>query len=225
MDSDCSLCPYISTAEAKLDSCQLKTLSDNHIVVRFKKGDTIIKQGTYSTNIIFLRKGLVKIHITGPYSEQIVKLAKPPTYLGLPTTFGAKVNQYSITALEDCEVCFIDITVFRNLLKESEHFSFEIIQALCRYEIESFRRCANRTQKLTRGNLADVILDFANNFYQSESFTLPISQTEIGNLIDTSRESVSRMLSEFEKDGIIKMNGKLLEIINKKSLELISLNG
>jgi len=180
MESDCSLCPYISTAEAKLDGCQLKKLSDNHIVVSFKKGNTIIKQGTYSTNIIFLRKGLVKIHITGPYSEQIVKLAKPPTYLGLPTTFGAKVNQYSITALEDCEVCFIDITVFRNLLKESEHFSFEIIQALCRYEIESFRRCANRTQKLTRGNLADVLLDFANNFYQSESFTLPISQTEIG---------------------------------------------
>jgi CRP/FNR family transcriptional regulator len=225
MESDCSLCPYISVAEAKLDGCQLKQLSENHIVVSFKKGDSIIKQGTYSTNIIFLRKGLVKIHITGPYSEQIVKLAKPPTYLGLPTTFGAKVNQYSITALEDCEVCFIDITVFRNLLKESEHFSFEIIQALCRYEIESFRRCANRTQKLTRGNLADVLLDFANNIFQSDVFIIPISQTEIGNLIDTSRESVSRMLSEFEKDGIIRTTGKQMEIINKKSLELISQNG
>jgi CRP/FNR family transcriptional regulator len=225
MESDCSLCPYISVAEAKLDGCQLKQLSENHIVVGFKKGDSIIKQGTYSTNIIFLRKGLVKIHITGPYNEQIVKLAKPPTYLGLPTTFGAKVNHYSITALEDCEVCFIDISVFRNLLKESEHFSFEIIQALCRYEIESFRRCANRTQKLTRGNLADVLLDFANNIFQSDVFIVPISQTEIGNLIDTSRESVSRMLSEFEKDGIIRVTGKQLEIINKKSLELISQNG
>ena len=225
MESDCSLCPYISVAEAKLDGCQLKQLSENHIVVSFKKGDSIIKQGTYSTNIIFLRKGLVKIHITGPYSEQIVKLAKPPTYLGLPTTFGAKVNQYSITALEDCEVCFIDITIFRNLLKESDHFSYEIIQALCRYEIESFRRCANRTQKLTRGNLADVLLDFANNIFQSDVFTVPISQTEIGNLIDTSRESVSRMLSEFEKDGIIHTTGKQMEIINKKSLELISQNG
>ena len=225
MESDCSLCPYISVAEAKLDGCQLKQLSENHIVVSFKKGDSIIKQGTYSTNIIFLRKGLVKIHITGPYSEQIVKLAKPPTYLGLPTTFGAKVNQYSITALEDCEVCFIDITIFRNLLKESDHFSYEIIQALCRYEIESFRRCANRTQKLTRGNLADVLLDFSNNIFQSDVFTVPISQTEIGNLIDTSRESVSRMLSEFEKDGIIHTTGKQMEIINKKSLELISQNG
>jgi len=96
---------------------------------------------------------------------------------------------------------------------------------LCRYEIESFRRCANRTQKLTRGNLADVLLDFANNIFQSDVFIVPISQTEIGNLIDTSRESVSRMLSEFEKDGIIRTTGKQMEIINKKSLELISQNG
>lgn len=225
MSSDCTLCQFRPAAETKLNECQLKQLSDNHIVVSFRRGDSIIKQGTYSTNIIFLRKGLVKIHITGPYSEQIVKLAKPPTYLGLPTTFGAKINQYSITALDDCEVCFIDIGVFKNLLKESEHFSHEIIQALCRYELESFRRCANRTQKLTRGNLADVLLDFANNLYNSDTFVLPLSQSEIGNLIDTSRESVSRMLSELEKDGIISMQGKSLVILNKKSLELISQNG
>ena len=225
MESDCSLCSFMPTAESKLNACQLKTLTDNHIVVSFKKGDSIIKQGAYSTNVIFLRKGLVKIHITGPYSEQIVKLAKPPTYLGLPTTFGAKINHYSITALENCEVCFIDVSIFRELLRDSEHFNYEIIQSLCRYELESFRRCVNRTQKLTRGNLAYVLLDFANNFFNSESFTLPISQSEIGHLIDTTRESVSRMLSEFERDGVIRMTGKQLEITDRKALERISQTG
>lgn len=225
MASHCSNCPFISTALANLDTCQIQNLTDNHIIVNFKKGDSIIRQGTYSTNIIFLRKGLVKIHITGPYSEQIVKLAKPPTYLGLPTTFGDKINQYSITALGDCEVCFIDIGVFSKLLQESEHFSYEIIQSLCRYEIESFRRCANRTQKLTRGNLADVLLDFADNFFNTDSFTIPISQTEIGHLIDASRENVSRILSEFEKDGIIEIKGKKVNILNKESLVMISRNG
>lgn len=225
MESDCSTCPYISNAASKLNECSLKQLSENHIIVKFGKGDPIIKQGTYSTNVIFLRSGMVKVHLTGPYSEQIVKLAKAPTYLGLPTTFGDKVNQYSITAVENSEVCFIDVNVFRQLLVENEHFTYEIIQALCRYELESFRRCANRTQKLTRGNLADVLLDFSGKFFNSDSFILPISQAEIGNLIDTSRESVSRILSEFEKDGIIKMNGKQIEITNKKMLLTISQNG
>lgn len=225
MASDCSLCPYISKAASTLDDCHLNMLTNNHIVVSFRKGDTIIKQGTFSTNVIFLRKGLVKIHITGPSSEQIVKIAKPPNYLGLPTTFGDKVNHYSITALDDVEVCFIDFAVFRQLLAANDEFSYEIIQSLCRYELESFRRCVNRIQKQTRGNLADVLLAFADNFYHSDQFIMPLSQAEIGNLIDASRESVSRFLSEFEKDGIITTNGKEINIINKKRLELISSNG
>jgi len=47
----------------------------------------------------------------------------------------------------------------------------------------------------------------------------------LANLVDTSRESVNRVLNEFDKDGIIKVNGKQIEILNKKSLNLISQNG
>ena len=165
------------------------------------------------------------MHLIGPSYEQIVRLVKAPTYLGLPTTFGNKINQYSVTALSDVEVCFIDINIFRNLLKENEQFSYEIILELCKNELDSFHRCANRTQKQTRGNLADVLLEFANHIFESDTFILPISQSEVGNLIDTSRESVSRTLSEFDKDGLIRMSGKNIEIINKSSLELISQKG
>ena len=96
---------------------------------------------------------------------------------------------------------------------------------LCKNELDSFHRCANRTQKQTRGNLADVLLEFANHIFESDTFILPISQSEVGNLIDTSRESVSRTLSEFDKDGLIRMSGKNIEIINKSSLELVSQKG
>jgi CRP/FNR family transcriptional regulator len=194
-------------------------------MVKFRKGNSIFTQGTFSTNVVYLRSGLAKVHITGPYHEQIVRIVKAPRYLGLPTTIGDKINQYSVTAISDVEVCFIDITAFRQLLKEAEHFAYEIILDLCKDELESIRRCSNRTQKQTRGNIADVILEFADHIYESDSFTLPVSQADIGNLVDTSRESVSRILTEFHKDEIINMKGKKIEILNKKSLQLISQNG
>jgi len=200
-------------------------LSANHLVLKFKKGDTIIKQGMYSTNVVFLRTGLAKIHLAGPYHEQIVKMVKAPTYLGLPTTFGDKVNQYSVTAVNDVEVCFIDVEVFHTILNENREFSHEIILELCRNELESFHRCANRTQKQIRGNMADALLEFSNKIFQSDIFTIPLSQADLANLVDTSRESVSRVLSEFDRDEIIKLTGKQIEIINKKSLQLISQNG
>lgn len=225
MQNDCRNCPFKTKATSMLSEYSLDQLTTNHLELKLKKGESIIKQGTYSTNVIFLRTGLAKIHIAGPYSEQIVKMVNAPSYLGLPTTFGSKINQYSVTAVSDAEVCFIDLEVFQSILDENKEFTREIIQEFCKNELESFHRCANRTQKLVRGNMADALLDFADKIFKSNVFTLPLSQTEFANLVDTSRESVSRLLSEFVRDGIIILNGKKVEIINKEALLLISQNG
>lgn len=225
MENDCRKCPFNSRIAATLSESSFDQLSANHVAIKFRKGDSIIRQGTYSTNVAFLRTGIAKIHLAGPSYEQITRLVKAPTYLGLPTSFGDKINQYSVTAVTESEVCYIDISIFRSLLKNNDRFSYEIILELCRNELESFRRCANRTQKQSRGNLADVLLDLSDNIFMSDTFSLPINQSEMGNLIDTSRESISRLLSEFHRDGIIRMTGKKIEIINKKSLRLISQNG
>jgi len=225
MKNDCIACVFKSKSAETLGEAHLEHLSCNNVTVQFKKGDSIIKQGMYSTNIVYLRSGMAKIHITGPYHEQIVRIVKASCYLGLPTTIGDKINQYSITAINDVEVCFIDITAFKLLLRETEHFAYEIILDLCKNELEAIKRCANRTQKQIRGNIADAILEFADKIYESDNFTLPISKAEIGNLVDTTRESVSRILNEFHNDGIIKMKGKKIEILNRNSLLLISQNG
>jgi CRP/FNR family transcriptional regulator len=215
----------MSKAAETLSTENLGYLSCNKAMVRFKRGDSIIKQGMFSTNIAYLRSGLAKIHLSGPSQEQIVRLVKAPSYLGLPTSIGDKINQYSVTAISEAEVCYIDMSSFRYLLKENELFSYQIILELCSNELEAIRRCANRTQKQIRGNIADVILEFADKIYKTNTFTLPISQAEIGNLVDTSRESINRTLSEFHKDGIIRFTGKKIEILNKKSLMLISQTG
>ncbi len=225
MNTDCKNCQFNTKVASALNESGFRQLSDNHAVVNFQKGDIIIKQGTFSTNVAFLRTGLVKLHITGPYNEQIVRLVKAPSYLGLPTTFGDKINQYSVTAVSEVSVCFIDMTIFRTLLKENEQFSYEIILDLCRNELESFRRCANRIQRQTRGNIAGLLLELADDIFASDEFTLPLSQSEIGNLVDSTRETVSRVLTEFDKDGTISLNGKIIRLLNRTSLELICKNG
>ncbi len=225
MGNDCKYCPFNTRISDIFSDYCFEQLSANHAVVSFAKGDSIIKQGALSTNVVFLRKGLVKIHLKGPSREQIVRLVKAPTYLGLPTTFGDKINQYSVSAVSDVEACFIDMNVFQNLLQRNHTFAYQIILELCQNDLESYRRCANRTQKQSRGNLADVLLEFSNHIFESDNFILPISQSELGSLIDTSRESISRFLSEFDKDGIITYEGKKIIILNKRLLKLISENG
>ncbi len=214
-----------SKAAERLTAKESEKLSVNCVTVKFKKGDSIIKQGTYSTNVAYLKKGLAKIHIQGPYYTQVVRIVSQGNYLGLPTTFGDKVNQYSVTAVEPSEVCFIDITTFRKLLIQNSDFSNQIILELCKSELESYQKCVNRTQRHIRGKIAGVLLEFADEIYHSDKFTLSINQEEMGNLVDASRESVSRVLSEFVRDGIIVMKGRDTSIINRQMLLNICFNG
>ncbi len=225
MKNDCKVCEIKSKAASKLSSEEIEKLSFSCALVKFRKGDSVIRQGTFSTNIAYLRSGLAKIHIAGPYHEQIVRIVKPPSYLGLPTTFGDKINQYSVTVIDAAEICFIDIDAFRDLLKANHNFSYEVLLELCNNELEVFHRCANRTQKQMRGKIADVLIELSERIYNSDIFKIPLTQEDLGNLVDSSRESISRVLTEFEKDGIIKLNGKKVQIINRNSLLLISSNG
>jgi CRP/FNR family transcriptional regulator len=225
MENSCKFCTYQSNAIKKLSEEEVAKLSFNCVPVKFKKGDSLIKQGTFSTNVAYLKSGLVKIHIAGPYYEQIVRILKAPEYLGLPTTVGDKINQYSVTAIDDAEVCFIDIDTFNYLLRANSEFSYEIILSICQNELQAFRRCANRTQKQIRGKIADFLLELSTKIYDSNLICIPLNQEEIGNLIDASRESVSRVFSEFEKDELIITKGKQVEIINTESLKMISSKG
>lgn len=225
VENTCVACIFKSNATKSLADDELELLTCNHLKVNFKKGEPVIRQGHFSSNVIYLRKGLAKIHIHGPYYEQIIKIVKAPRYLGLPTTVGDKINQYSVSVIEDSDVCFIDIGVFQTLLEKNKKFNSEIILSLCLYELDSFRKCALRTQKQSRGNIADVLLEFADTFYESDTFEMPLTRDEIGNLVDTGRESVSRILTEFGKDEIIRIDGRKITILNKKSLKLISENG
>jgi len=225
MRNECIDCDCVLKSSVELKDCQMEMLGGHHAVVKFRKGDSIIKQGVFSTNVVFLRKGMAKVHLTGPSREQIVRLVKAPTYLGLPTTLGDKINQYSVTAVLDAEVCFIDLEVFKKLKNENSDFSDYILMELCKSELEAYRRCASRTQKQMRGNLADVLLEFSEHLFESDQFTLPLSQSDIGNWVDAGRESINRALSEFIQDDIIEMKGRNMKITNKKLLKIISQNG
>lgn len=221
--SNCINCLIKSTATKELSLEQLDKQEENCIEVSFKKKNNIIKQGALSSNIVYLKSGLVKIHIEGPHFEQIIRIVKAPSYLGIPISFsGNKVNEYSATAITDASVCFIDVDVFKKFIICNGDFATNIILELCRNEISSYTRCVNRTQKHLNGRVAEVLLFFRNSIYNSDEFEIPITRQELGNLMDSSREAVSRILSDFNKDGIIKQDKKKISILEIEKLQKIS---
>jgi CRP-like cAMP-binding protein len=225
MDFDvCKRCGIKSMAAKMLNDNELKQLSDSCAEVDFKKGDIIIKQGALSSNVIYVKTGLVKIHLNGPIKEQIIRIDKAPIFIGLPITFNDKINYYSATAIEPTRVCFIDISIFKHFMHQNGDFAYQIIVDLSKNEYSSMNKCISRTQKNINGRIADALLHF-NDIYKRKEFILPLSRQELGNYTDTSRENVSRILTELHHDKIIKVSNKRIKILDKEMLLLISRNG
>ncbi len=221
----CITCPFKSTAAKTLNEDELYALGDNCAQASFKKGNTIFKQGIFSSNIVYLKEGIVQLHIDGPTSEQIIKISKGPTYLGIPTTLDEKYNRYSATALTEVYACFINIDTFKTFVQENGQFAYEIILDLCKNEVNLFNKCVNRVQKHIRGRVAEAILFFAHEIYNADSFAIPLTRSEFGNFVASTRETVSRILTELHTEKIIALHGKHIDILDNKRLALISRSG
>ena len=223
MLSNCDECKFKSIATKELSDNQIIYLKDNCSSTTFKKGEIIFKEDALSLNIAYIKTGLTKLHMKGlGGQEQIIKLVKAPNYVGIPTSLGDKINKYSVTALEETSVCFISLETFKNLLLDNKDFSYKIIIDLCQKELDNFKTCMHKVQKQSAGLLADTLIDLSCSIYDNLEFEIPLSRQEIADLIGTSRENVSRTLSNFQKDGLIKIDKQKIQIININRLKNIS---
>lgn len=222
---NCKDCLIKSAAAQNLNCEEFQVLENNSVTVKFRKGEVIIKQDALSLNVAYLKSGIVKLHMHGPSREKILKIVKAPTYIGIPTTFGDSVNQFSVTALEDTVVCFIDSNLFRNFIYTNGKFAYEIIVELCKNELFDYQRYASMAQKQIHGLVAESILCLSDKIYESDKFSFPLTRGEMGDLIGTSRESVSRELTELCNEKILEVNNNEVKIIDKDRLKQISEKG
>lgn len=221
----CQQCPMKSAAAEYLTQDQLETLENKRAEVRFKKGEIIFREDALSLNIAYLQCGIAKLHMRGPAGEKILRIVKAPAYLGIPTSIGDKVNQFSATALIETTVCFIDLQLFQRFIFQNGRFAYEIIAELCRNELFDYRRSTSQSQKQVPGMLAETLLCFSEHIYEADQFVFPLTRSEIGDMVGTSRESISRAMSDLVHEGIIEFNTRELIIRDKERLRKISDKG
>jgi len=221
----CQQCILQSDIASKLIQSQLDELADHCSQVSFKSGEIIFKENAISTNVVYLKSGLVKIHTDNFSKDRILRLTKAPSYLCLPGVLGTSINRFSATAIEPTIACFIDIHVFKKFILENGDFAYQIILELSQNEMKSFQVSLNLAQKQANGRVADALLYFAHEIYDSNVFILPFSRQELGDWMGISRESVSRILGEFHSANIIYQNGKEITILNEELLLQISQKG
>lgn len=221
-DISCMDCKLRSHCFNQLTPEELDLINKNRVEVRFKKGETICKQGSFASHILYLQNGLVKTYLEGINRNLILNILPSGHMFGLPSLTGNNVFHYSALAYVESTVCLIDIDVFRKIMKQNPKFAFEILNLVNESVIQSYDRLYSLNQKHLHGKLADIILCLADRIYKSDRFELTLSRKDLAEITSMSIESVARNIRDFKEEGVIKVDGRKIEILDKKKLEYIS---
>lgn len=222
----CGECGFRSTVFDCLSNIQIESLAEGKDLIKAKKGEIIINQGEPIEHFIFLRVGLAKLtRITQDGKVQIVGIARPKDFVGLLSVFSSPNHQFSIVAIEDSDFCIVNFGLIKRLISENGAFAQSLLEKISQISDILINNRLEIDSRQIRGRIAYILCYFANDVYQSNTFNLPVSRKEIAELIDMRIENVVRVLSEFRKDNIIKIEGTNIEILQPDKLEWIKNHG
>lgn len=209
-----------------LAASDLKRLDDNKIKVCYTSGELIRKQGAPLTHIIIFIKGLAKLYIEGPSRKNIIlRIIKSTNIIGGPGFYYDLRHHYSIKALRDSVTYLIDVTLFTELLNKNKKFENEFNTELSKNTLITYDRLLSLTQKQMAGRMADLLIYLSEIIYKSTSFVNDLSKDDMSQLAGMSKDNITRTLKDFQQKEIIKVRGKVFELLNLESLNSLSLKG
>jgi len=195
----------------------------NKVTLTYKKGEIISKQGSFASHIIYLKKGLAKVYLEGRSKDLILTITPPGNLMGLPCLYdGNNVFLYTASSYIDSEVELIDIELFKKLILQNSKFAFAIIKTLNANTVQTYGRFYCFTNKQMHGRLADILLCLSQRIYRSDVFNFPLTRSDLAELTGMSTESVIRVMKDFKDDGLIKIEGKNIELVDIEMLLKIS---
>ena len=222
VNSNCVICDRKAECFKMLTRQELQQFQESKSTVSYRKGETIIKQGTQFTHVVSFNEGLAKLNVeVGPDRNVMIGLVKPSEILGGPGMFPDNKYAFSVIALIPSMICLIDASIFKRIIQTNDDFTESFLSTFSKRYIEAINRLVSISQKQMYGRVAEAILYLSDSIYEAEEFDMDLSRQELAEFTGMSKESVSRIFKEFKEDGILATSGKSITIKNKTRLQRI----
>ena len=222
----CTISPHKCRCFEKLSDEEQKILAEKSVIVKYKKGEIICKQGSFASHVMYMEHGLAKVFIDNGFDTLVLKIIPDGNMLGLSSLSDENDKfQYSAMAYIDSEIKLMDIIYFKQLLSQNSAFAKEIIDIMSNNSVQINGRFFCLTHKQSYGRLADILICLSDRIFKTNEFVLPLSRKDLAGLSGMSSETVIRMLKKFHDDGIIKLEGKNFKILDHSRLKRISEKG
>ena len=191
---------------------------------RLKRGESLFDAGDGFSAVYAIRSGFFKTSLLDPDGrEQVTGFFMGGELLGLDGIGGA--HNGTASALEDSEVCVLPYALIEDLSREIPALQRQLHAVLAREIARDHGVMMLLGSMRAEERLATFLLNLSRRFvrrgYSSTEFHLRMTRDEIGSYLGLKLETVSRLFSAFQKDGLIEVQQKHVRIREIGGLERV----
>jgi len=223
--------PYLES-ESQAELCLPRQIGDGDMarieqVVfarrRLKRGDSLFKAGDPFNALYAIRSGFLKTTVLNADGrEQVTGFQMGGELLGLDGIGSGRYHGNAV-ALEDSEVCVLPFALIEELGREIPAIQRNLHSVLSREIVRDHGVMMLLGSMSAEERLGAFLLGLSRRFtargYSASDFHLRMTREEIGSFLGLKLETVSRLFSRFQADGLIEVQQKHVRIVDIPGLE------
>lgn len=191
----------------------------------FAKGTTVFLEGQPGDAIYFVKSGTVKLSKIAPDGrELIVHIFGPGNVFAEITLFHSHAYPVTCVVMEDTVLGVIMNDDLETLVETNGKMALSIIKILNQHlwtlQTKLTQMVFGNVESKTAELLLQLYREHGAEHKKGHIITVPLSRQELANMAGTTRESMSRTLSKWKKDGIIELQGKKIIICDLTTLKM-----
>jgi CRP/FNR family transcriptional regulator, cyclic AMP receptor protein len=190
----------------------------------FPEGAVIFIEGQAPRGIFMLCQGQAKLSLTSSAGKTLIlRIAKPGEVLGLDAVVTGKPYELTVETMQPSLLNFVNREDFLRFLKEHSDACLQAAQHIIRdcHDLYDVVRSIGLSHSAS-GRIAKFLLASARDGQVTNGVVrakLALTHEDMAQLMGTSRETITRTLTEFRKMEIVELKGSTLIIHNKPALE------
>jgi len=192
---------------------------------RLKKGDTLYRTGEAFRALYAIRVGSLKTAVLAEDGrEQVAGYHMHGDLVGLDG-IGAGRHECDAVAIEDAEVCVLPFDRIEELAREVPALQHNLLQFLSKEISRDHSLMLALGSMHAEERLALFLLNLAERYhrrgYSSTEFVLRMTRKEIGAYLGLKLETVSRLFSRFQEEGLLRVEGRTVQLLDPAALRRV----
>jgi CRP/FNR family transcriptional regulator, cyclic AMP receptor protein len=192
------------------------------------RGESLFLEGESPKYVFVICSGRIKLTVSSREGKSaILRIAGAGEILGLSAAMSGTAHETSAEAVELCRVKAIRVNDFLRFLQDYPEASAEATHCLLRdYRVVFNNVCRLALPNTVAGRLASLLLEWLDARHAASGnehrFIVALTQEEIASMTNTSRETVSRVLHQFQQEKLISVKGASMTILQPEALEQLA---